>query len=144
MKVLRIGMGRSSNIAHQTWWDHPFSQINITTERAVGLEVEGGWRFMPSLASLTTMLITSFSFLFISFSSLLRVIFGYFWTYFGVHFSFFKNHLVFSNEILCRYFWYYTDGHYSKNSFSCHVLLCLGLFWYVIFYFLRTVQFCFS
>ena len=30
-----------SKIAHQMWRDHPFSQRNKTTERAVGVGVEG-------------------------------------------------------------------------------------------------------
>ena len=30
-----------SNIAHPTWHNHPFSQRNKTTERAVGLGVGG-------------------------------------------------------------------------------------------------------
>ena len=42
-KVPRLDMCRSimslSNIAHQMWHNHPFSQRNKTTERAVGLGV---------------------------------------------------------------------------------------------------------
>ena len=101
-------------------------------------------RIMFKLASIDTMIVTTL--IFTSFLSLLRDILGYFWAHFGVCFSFFENCLIFSHEILYICFWYYSDGHYTKNNFSCDVILCWGLFWHilgpflcVIFYFLRTV-----
>ena len=86
-------------------------------------------RVMSKIASLDTVIVTIL--IFTSFSSLLRVILGYFWTYFGVCFSFSEYGLIFSHEILYRYFWYYSDGHDTKNNFSCDILLCWGLFWHI-------------
>ena len=44
-KVPRLDMCRSilslGRIAHQMWYDHPFSQRNWTTERTIGVEVGG-------------------------------------------------------------------------------------------------------
>ena len=102
---------------------------------------------MSKLASLYTMIITRYTILYIILS-LLKATLGYFGAYFGVCFSFFENRLIFSHEILYSCFRYYSDGHYTKDNFSCHVPLggghfdiFLGLFLCVIFYFLRTVQY---
>ena len=82
---------------------------------------------MSKLASLDTMITVFFTL----FSSLLRAILGYFRKHFGVYFSFFENRLILSHEILYRCFCYYSDGHCTKNNFSCHVLLCWEPFWHI-------------
>ena len=84
---------------------------------------------MSKLPSLDTIIVTIL--IFASFSSLLRVILEYFWTYFGVCFSFSEYGLIFSHEILYRCFWYYSDGHDTENNFSCDILLCWGSFWHI-------------
>ena len=73
---------------------------------------------MSKLASLDTMIITTLFFIFYIISSLLRVIWGYFYR------------CLFLQIYKC--FWYYSDCHYTKNNLSCHVLLCWGLFWHIL------------
>ena len=79
---------------------------------------------ISKLASLDTMITVFFTL----FSSLFRAIFGYFGNHFGVCFSFFENRLILSHEILYSY---YSDDHYTKNNFSCHVFLCWEPFWHI-------------
>ena len=73
---------------------------------------------MPKLASLDTMIVTTLFFIVYIISSLLRVIWGYFYR------------CLFLQIYKC--FWCYSDGHYTKNNLSCHVLLCWGLFWHIL------------
>ena len=42
---------------------------------------------------------------------------------------FLKNRLIFSHEILYRGFYHYSDGHYTKNVSSHHLLLPWEVFW---------------
>ena len=82
---------------------------------------------------------------------MLVAILGYFGAHFGECFSFFENHLIFFHKILYIFSWYYSDDHYMKNSFLmlCPPMLVAilgyfgGLFWCLILYFLRTVQYFF-
>ena len=74
-----------------------------------------------------TMIVTAI--FFASFSPLLRAILGSFQVYVYV---FFENRLIFSHEIFYKYSCFYSDGHYTKSSFSCHFLLCWEPFWGIL------------
>ena len=109
---------------------------------------------MSKLASIDTLdtMIVSILF-FISFSSLLRAIFGYFGNHFGVCFSFFENRLILSHEILFLVF-FGSDVfgitltviklkiifHVMSSSAGGHIGIFLGSLWCVVFYFLGNIQ----
>lgn len=68
-----------------------------------------------------------------SFSPLFRAIQEYFCTHFDTCVSFFGNRLIISHEILGSCSWYYSNGHYTKNSLF---LSCASLLGAVLGYFL--------
>lgn len=61
-----------------------------------------------------------------SFSPLFRAIQEYFCTLFDTCVSFFDNRLIISHEILGNCSWYYSNGHYTKNSFFLSSAPLLG------------------
>ena len=98
-----------------------------------------------------TMLVTTHTEKIAVWPSLLGIIWGYFWAYFDVCSYISREPFSISLWHFIRSSWHYSDCHYTKNNFSCHILLWLGhcgfflySFWSVTFYFLRLAQYFFT